>query len=129
MVDAGALGAEKLVGLFVLSPGAHGRQVVAARQVLDIVSQGGPEAGRLVSQAERGPLRRDHCLSNTTTLWTSLPSAFLPCQVEVRVLPSFDTLLVTVIITLPSFFCCVSIVFASIRFTEMESALATPVVG
>ena len=63
-----------------------------------------------------------YCLSETTTLSTSCPSASLPLKVEVRVFPSLETFEVTVIITWPPFFKVDSIVSAPTRFTETVSA-------
>ena len=77
-----------------------------------------------------GPRRSNHqglhqqfyCLSETTTLLTACPSASLPLKVEVRVFPSLESFVVTIIVTWPPFFIVASIVSASIRFTETASA-------
>src|SRR6266478_3885797 len=63
-----------------------------------------------------------YCLSETTTLSTSCPSASLPLMVEVRVFPSLETFEVTVIITWPPCFIVDTIVSAPTRFTETMSA-------
>ncbi len=65
---------------------------------------------------------QSYCLSETTTLSTSCPSASLPLKVEVRVFPSLETFEVTVIITWPPFFRVDSIVSAPTRLTETVSA-------
>src|SRR6267154_3956130 len=67
-------------------------------------------------------IRQPYCLSETTTLSTSCPSASLPLKVEVRVFPSLETLEVTVIIAWPPFFIVDTIVSAPTRFTETMSA-------
>jgi hypothetical protein len=63
-----------------------------------------------------------YCLSNTTTLWTACPFSLVPWNVDVRDLPSFARVVVTVIVTLPSFFIVASTVLASTRFTDTVSA-------
>ncbi len=65
--------------------------------------------------------QQPYCLSETTTLSTSCPSASLPLKVEVRVFPSLETFEVTVMVTWPPFFIVDSIVSAPTRFTETMS--------
>src|SRR5258708_1318389 len=67
-------------------------------------------------------IKQFYCLSETTTLSTSCPSASLPLKVEVLVFPSLETFEVTVITTWPPFFIVETIVSAPTRFTETMSA-------
>src|SRR5215469_5487788 len=70
-----------------------------------------------------------HCLSKTTVQVSRLPLESVPDQVLVRVLPSAETTLRIMVITCPSFFLVLSIVFSSIRLMFTVSASAAPLSG
>src|SRR5262245_1573248 len=70
-----------------------------------------------------------YCLSQTVTLWTACPCAFVPLVVTVIVFPSSETTRVEVATTLSPFLSVRSMVRASMRLRATVSAFCDPVIG
>jgi hypothetical protein len=73
-----------------------------------------------------------YCFSNTARTLTCLPSGFVPFALAVITLPSFEIDTRVILTTFAPFLEVSSVVFASMRFNDMESAppyAPLPVIG